>query len=292
MRSLLLVLTLGLLASVVDVSLAVAQGETETLTNQSIIDMVGAKLPEEIILAKIRSSATAFDVSTAGLVSLNNAGVSSAIVKEMLAARRHSESSSRAPRGLVEVATDEQELPEDPGIYMSVIENGAKRLIQLEPTVYTQGKTGGMLVSALTSGLTKTKLKAVVRGVAATINTSDPSPTFIFVFETTEGAGPGASPFIMGASSPNEFTLVQFDVKKRSREVTVSSASVLGSQSGTEDRAVVEFRFTKLRPGVYRVTPSVPLEAGQYCFLSATAFGASGAGTAGANKVFDFGISF
>lgn len=286
-----LVLALGLLASSFNVGETAAQANTETLTNQTIIDMVGAKLPAEVIIAKIRASATAFDVSTAGLVALNNAGVSSAIVKEMLSVQQAPEPSSGAPRGLVEVSPDEGELPEDPGIYMSVVEDGTRRLIQLEPTVYTQGKTGGMLVSALTSGLTKTKLKAVVRGVAATINTSDPSPKFFFVFESTEGVGPGTSPFLMGASSPNEFTLVHFDVKKRSREVVVSSASVLGSQSGTEDRAVVDFRFTKLRPGVYRVTPSAPLQAGQYCFLSATAFGASGAGAAGANKVFDFGIS-
>lgn len=47
------------------------------LTNQRIIEMAAARLPEEIIIAKIQTSKTNFDLSTPALVGLNNGGVSS-----------------------------------------------------------------------------------------------------------------------------------------------------------------------------------------------------------------------
>jgi hypothetical protein len=47
----------------------------ETVTNQTIMDMVNAKLPPDLIVTKIQTSQTDFDLSTEALVKLNQAGV-------------------------------------------------------------------------------------------------------------------------------------------------------------------------------------------------------------------------
>jgi hypothetical protein len=49
--------------------------DSNVLTNQSIIEMGAAKLPEEIVITKIQTSKTNFDLSTSTLVELNTGGV-------------------------------------------------------------------------------------------------------------------------------------------------------------------------------------------------------------------------
>ena len=58
----------------------------EVLTNQSVIQMVTAKLPRDVILAKIQSTKANFDVTSDGLVSLNTNKVPKDIIKAMMVA--------------------------------------------------------------------------------------------------------------------------------------------------------------------------------------------------------------
>lgn len=58
----------------------------DALTNNSIVEMVTAKLPEEVIITKIQTSPNHFDLSTPALAELNQKGVSAAIMKAMLTA--------------------------------------------------------------------------------------------------------------------------------------------------------------------------------------------------------------
>ncbi len=261
----------------------VAQSDSSILTNQSVIELVKDKLPEEVVITKIQTSKTNFDVSTPGLVALNKAGVPSNVIKAMMTPT----TTAAAPT----VASD----PDDPiaehdaGIYIFYKTSGGKRkLVELEPTVYSQGKSGGYFTSAMTYGIAKVKWKAVVRSPHAGISTVDPDAVFYFYFEE-KTAGLSHSSF--STSTPNEFTLLRFDVKKQERETTVMQANAFGTQSGSQDSATIQFAFAKIRPGVYKVTPNVPLHAGEYGFLSAQTAGAFAPGAASANKVFDFGIT-
>ncbi len=58
--------------------------DPNVLTSQSIIGMVSAKLPEEIIITRVQTSKTNFDLPTPVLVELNNSGVSANVVKAMI----------------------------------------------------------------------------------------------------------------------------------------------------------------------------------------------------------------
>jgi len=53
------------------------------LTNQGVIDMVEAHVPEAVIIAHIQASKTKFDLSTHGIIDLSKADVSEAVIEAM-----------------------------------------------------------------------------------------------------------------------------------------------------------------------------------------------------------------
>lgn len=57
----------------------------EILTNESIVSMVKAGLPETVIAAKIRASKTKFDTGTEALIALKQAGVPDRVLEAMVA---------------------------------------------------------------------------------------------------------------------------------------------------------------------------------------------------------------
>src|SRR5688572_23395153 len=59
-------------------------GQTETLDNRIVIEMSKAGLSADIILKKIGSSPSAFDVSAAKLIELKTAGVDDAVIAAMI----------------------------------------------------------------------------------------------------------------------------------------------------------------------------------------------------------------
>jgi hypothetical protein len=161
-------------------------------------------------------------------------------------------------------------------------------MVMLEPTVYTQGKSGGVFKSAMTYGIAKVKWKAVVRNAHANVQISDANAVFYFYFEEKSEGLSHAS--FGGTSTPNEFTLVKFEVKNHDRETDVMKMNAFGASSGTDDKANIPFSFEKVRPGVYKVSAKAALAPGEYCFLSAQTGGAFAPGAAQASRLFDFGI--
>jgi hypothetical protein len=180
--------------------------------------------------------------------------------------------------------------PDDPaaaheaGIY--IYRDGApagSKMAMLEPSIYSQGKTGGVFASAMTYGIAKIKMKAVIRGAHSNTRIVEAQPTFYFYFEQ-QGAGLSNSSLAFGGTStPNEYTLLKFDIKGDTRETVIAKANAFGASTGTEDKASTGFTYTKIRPGVYRVILSAPLQPGEYGFISAAAAMTS------FSRAFDFG---
>jgi len=259
-------------------------GTGEVLTNDKVITMVKAGLPHTIIINKIHASKTNFDTNTDELIRLQKAQVPAEIINEMVAATtRVSASTSSTGAGDASKAD-----PNDPaaaheaGIYLYQEVDGQRKMIQLEPSVSKQSKTGGVFPSALTGGLTKIKFKAALAGSNASLQINVPRPVFYFYFEVKNS---GLSTNTYYATSPNEFVLVKFDGKNNSREVTVSQVSAFGMQTGTMDKAARGFTVEKLSPGVFKVTPQADLTDGEYGF-----YNGAGVGPSGGAKIFDFGI--
>lgn len=58
----------------------------ETLKNNTIVEMVNADLSDEVIISLIRSSKNSFDTSSTGIMELKRAGVSDAVILEIVKA--------------------------------------------------------------------------------------------------------------------------------------------------------------------------------------------------------------
>ncbi len=261
------------------------------LSNQDILDMASLGLGEDVILEKIKSAQeTDFDTSIAGLTTLKQAKVSDAVIRAMINPHPSVVSSTLSTGQTTPRNTnpDDPASPHDPGIYMYAATKDGVHMVILEPTVYSQGKSGGVFKSAMTYGIAKMKWKAVVRGAHANVRSSDSKMVFYFYFEESNAGLSHAS--FGGTTTPNEFTLLKFDEKKDSRETVVMQGNAFGASSGTDEKANTGFDFTKLRPGVYRVAPKTPMKPGEYCFLSSSGVGAYGAGSAGASRLFDFAV--
>lgn len=254
------------------------QAQDELLTNASIIELTELGFGEDVIIEKIQHSEHDFNTSLSGLKRLKEAGVSDAVIKAMVNAQ------SAAAKEAEE--TQESDLtnplsPQEPGIYYWTTKQGKGKLLQLEPTVYSQGKTGGWLESQLTYGLAKTKVKAVAPRPRARLRVAEARPVFYFYFEQKNPGLSYAHSFIDGAVSPNEFVLVKMTEKRDSREVTVAESNILSSAHGASSKHTRDFDFEKVKPGIYKVMITTPLEPGEYCFFYA--------GAARAERLFDFG---
>ncbi len=75
-------------ALLIGAALALASGTLasaqEVLTNESVVGMVKAGLPDSVIIQKIRSASRKFDTSTDGLIKLKRAGVPDKIIEAMV----------------------------------------------------------------------------------------------------------------------------------------------------------------------------------------------------------------
>lgn len=260
----------------------------QTMNNDAVIKLVKAGLSEDLIISTINSQPGAYDTSTDGLIALKKAGVSDKVVgtivtKSVAPVAAPVERVANQGEGAQPAAVsdpNDPNAPHDPGIYMYTKGPNGMELTMLELSVYSQGKSGGFLASGLTYGIAKVKMKAVVQGAHSGVHTSDTGIVFYFYFEDS-GKSFG------GATTPNIYTLLKFDEKGNTRETVTGSSNVLGSSTGTDNAATSGFTYTKVKPGIYKVIPTVELQPGEYCFMPPT----GQAGSAAANQMFAFGIT-
>ena len=264
----------------------------QALNNDSVIKLVKAGLSDDLIVSTINASAGSFDTSTNGLIALKTAGASDKVVMAiMLKGNSNSAASATPATAAVGTNPDDPAAPHEAGIYIFCDSAPAgSKMTMLEPNVYTQGKTGGVFASAMTYGIAKVKMKAVLRGAHANARVSDSQPVFYFYFEKTGAGLSNATGFFSATTTPNEYTLLKFTIKGETRETVIGSMNAFGGSGGTDDKAVTNFTYTKLRPGVYKVMLNAALEPGEYGFISSG--GSVGVGPMGSttnSRVFDFG---
>jgi hypothetical protein len=262
------------------------------LDNDSVIKLVKAGLSDDLIVSTISASPGTYDTSANGLISLKTAGASDKVLTAIVMKAAAPAVQAQPPipplppmpgvapaiNGPSSGDPDDPGAPHEAGIYVynESAPTGSK-MIMLEPSIYTQGKTGGMFASAMTYGIAKVKVKAVIRGAHSNTRVNLEKPVFYFYFEQ-QGAGLSYGSTFGGTSTPNEYTLLKFDVKGQTRETLTASANAFGASGGTDDKAITGFTFARLRPGVYKVLLTAPLQAGEYGFV-VTAY----------SRVFDFG---
>lgn len=255
------------------VSCLAVPAAAETLTNESVLALLNAGLGDDVVIAKIKTSPSSFDLTTEQVIALKQKGMSGPVLAAMISA-------SAAPVPVaMSVDSPDPMVPHPSGIYLA----GPTKMTRIESTTTRQARTSGMFGYLLTSGISGMRLKAAVNGPRAQLTTSDRQPVFYFYFDQAAqglGAAGGA------VTSPNEFSLTRFEAKGDKREAVVGSVGLGGAKAGLRDKDQRGFSANQIAPGVYKIVPDQPLAPGEYGFIS----GAVGAGANATFRVFDFSV--
>lgn len=231
----------------------------EVLTNDSVIQMIKAGLPEAVVIAKIKSTATKFDLKTDSLVSLKKAGVSDKVLEAMVAA-----GSSSAP------TTGAMPAPPAPAMAAGALKN-TDVIYQLVGGKYVEMfATSANLETNM--AFFQSKSEVVLEGKKAQYRTTDKQPVFLSTYSSTD------APLVR---------LKQGD-DHNDRNLKIGSGAFMpfgGTQKmGVRNEDKIPVTIERDPRGFYKVTPSAALPPGEYGFILATGFGA------GSGKIYDFGV--
>jgi len=228
----------------------------EVLTNESLVALKKAGLSDSIIISKIRSSQTKFDVSTKGIIGLKNAGLSDQVIEAAVNA-------GAAPAAAAPAAPAAAATPA--AARESIVQLIGGKSVELVPANASL---------EFSSGFFDSKSELVLRGRKAQYRIADKKPVFYSTW------------------SPNDAPLVRLkpgsDHDDRNLKISSGSFAPFGGSVKygvrSEDKVDMETAEKDAR-GLYKLTPKEPLAPGEYGFVLnyGMAAGASG-------RVYDFGV--
>jgi hypothetical protein len=232
-------------------SVFVSGKEEESITNETIVKMVNAKVGDTLVIRKIRTSKTSFDLSTDAIINLKKEGVSDKVIEEMMNAEEK--------RGEV-ITRDESKIPPASEIPMHGSQTQVYILLKdgirvpmpyaMAGNDYTRGKflifdeSGSSLVYSLTGEKSQT-------GIV------DAKPTFLVNLQS------GLSQEIVNIK--DELMLAKLDPKKGLRYVAFTTKGMRHTVSGTKQE--IEVISEKTEDGSFKITPKEPLQPGEYAFI-------------------------
>lgn len=287
MRKQVIVLSIAIFVAFGALNGIVAQDEV--MTNDEVISLTKAGLAGSVIIGKIRTSKSNFDMSTDALIKLKQSGVPDDVVGAMLEAKsgKAAGTSGAAPVGPIGDPNDPL-AKKNYGIYLFEERDGQRKMTQLQPNVSAQNRTGGMFTASVTPfGLGKVKTKTNLPGRNAALQINSTAPVFYFYLDSSSGGLNTASGI---PSTPNEFTLVRFNQRSDNREVTIAKSNSWGGKGGLSDEYVVPLKAEDMGNGIFKVTPTVDLKKGEYGFYLLNSGNSNTAAGVGA-KFFDFGVT-
>lgn len=214
---------------------------TEVLTNQSVIELSKAGLDKEVIISKIQSSQTNFDVSTDGLIALKKQKLDNEIIQAMVR-----KATGGSPVNGQEATTSLAGLDNLNEVYG--FNKSTNSITRLESAQANQ----------------KTKVRAMGFGGGASYFVIDgekspvrlqPSDDIAFVINTGAGA-----PMI---------TLYKLEISNNTRQAAlakVKGAFNFSSNKVENGNNTISCNVTQLKTGVFQITPATKLQSGEYFF--------------------------
>ena len=232
----------------------------EVLTNDSVIQMVKAGLPEAVVIAKIKSTSSKFDLKTDSLVSLKKAGVTDKVLEAMVAA-----GSGAAPSTAAATPA-----PPAPALAAGALKT-QDVIYQLVAGKYVElFATSANLETNM--AFFQSKSEVVLEGKKAQYRTSEKQPVFLSTYSSTD------APLVK--LKPGD--------EHNDRNLKIGSGAFMpfgGTQKmGVRNEDKIPVTIERDARGFYKVTPSAALAPGEYGFILATGFGA------GSGKIYDFGV--
>lgn len=253
-------LTLVLAVAAVMLFTATSLTAQEVLTNDSLVALKKAGLSDSIIISKIKSSKTKFDVSTDGLIGLKKAGLSDQVIEAAVNA------------GAAPATPPAAAAPAAPAAPAAAAATGSKETIyHLVSGKYVELNPAASSMETNVSFYSN-KSELVLKGRKAQYRVTDKKPVFY------------------SSWGPNEAPLVRLKPGSDhdDRNLKIGGGSFMpfgGTQSyGVRSEDKIDVDAEKDARGLYKMSPKEPLKPGEYAFV--LTFGSA----AGSGKVYDFGI--
>lgn len=235
----------------------------EVLTNESVVAMRQAGLSEGVILAKIRSSQSRFDVGTQALVDLKKAGLPDAIIEAMVS---HTGPVAAGP------ATAAAAPPPAAVLSPAAPASGRQAIFHVTGDTYVELATAVAEVET-NFAFFQTKSELVLKSRRASYRTAERTPVFLSPYSATE------APLVRLKPGDNH----------DDRNLKISSgffAPFHGTQRwGVRNEDRVDVDVERDPRGFYRIKPRGALPPGEYAFVIT-----HGLSAGAASKVYDFGV--
>lgn len=231
-----------LFAFVVFLISTIVVGQNKAITNQDVIDMLDMGFSKEVIIAKIKNSATNFNTDIQILKDLKDAGVATEIIVSMVECNGNS------------IITEKRN-----GIYYIAGNDSLQKII---PSVFS-GNSANTLATAFTYGIASTAMKSSINNAESTNIIQSNKPSFVFFFEDSN-----EDYILSDAANPNMFVLVELDSKSNKRELKTGSINLFsGNNIGVDEEKTIPFSIEVINNNTYRITPKIDLVSGEYCFF-------------------------
>lgn len=235
-----------------------APGPGHGLSIQEVIQMVQAKVPENIISAKVKKSGVPFDLSPEQLVALKKAGASDSLMEVLMDPLKTFNPPALTPpaepKAAAPAAVEMQKPALDIGVYLR--KDG--QWMEVPPEI-VNWKTGGTLKSLGTVGIVKKDLNGNIDGPSS--KTSVKTPLEILIV-TPEGV------------AAEEYQFIRLRLNKDYREFRSVTGGLLNQRSGAM-RDLIPFEAKKLESRHFVIVVPASLGAGEYGFLPPGAGGSS-----------------
>jgi hypothetical protein len=259
-------------------------GQEAPLTRDTIVQMVRAGLPEDVIVSKIRSEPNPPKWSADDLIALKSAGATDGVLRALVGGPKVDPPAAGSVVPAVSADPDDPMAQHDPGLYIMVhTREGSKKMVLIERAGSGRVKTADVWGHMFTAGVVKAKAKTEIPGSRAAVRTREARPEFYMYFPTSGNLG--ATDTI---TSPSQFSLLELEPKKDHRETTIYKLGFGSASAGNDEKKTHRFNAEKVRPYTYKVVPDASLQTGEYAFIAAT--GMSGSNAASNVVIFDFGV--
>jgi len=236
----------------------------KTLTNASIIRMVGAGLSDELILQAIAAQPGQYATDADALVDLKDAGISERVISAMI---------NKGRKRLTPQGSAVEDPPPAPVSEVSEIgvyykdRNGTWQPLETE---VVHIKSGGWLKSTATHGIIREDRNGHLKGRESKLALQAPIEILIYA---PEGA------------AATEYDFLRFRINSDNREFRVMTGGVFHSSSGA-DRDEVPFHATKAGPRAYQFTIDRSVGGGEFGILPPSTGNATNGG-----KIYTFAIT-
>jgi hypothetical protein len=238
----------------------------EVLTNESVVQMIKAGLPESLVITKIRSTPNKFDLRTESLVGLKKNGVSDKVLEAMMTpgtAAAGAPAAPAAPAGAAAptaTAAATTGALRDRDVIYQVVGDKYVELFATSANLETN------------MAFFQSKSEVVLEGRKSKFRISEKQPVFLSTW------GPTDAPLVkLKPGDSND-----------DRNLKISSGAFMpfgGTQKmGVRNEDKIAINVERDPRGFYKLTPAAPLPPGEYGFILASGFGA------GVGKIFDFGV--